>query len=124
MLGGWLDRILAAEDWARVSKQRAHGSRCVGAAAPPQPPTGAARLRCAVRWQAASPALGPGLRGFVGLPSASNPSALLAPRPSLPATLHDQGNKSPGHQSPPLLPPPPPPPQKKIIIKNGKQVGG
>lgn len=30
MLGGWMDRILGAEDWARVSKQRAHGSRCVG----------------------------------------------------------------------------------------------
>ncbi|PSC73790.1 hypothetical protein C2E20_3044 [Micractinium conductrix] len=29
MLGGWLDRILGAEDWTRVSKQRAHGSRSV-----------------------------------------------------------------------------------------------
>lgn len=27
MLGGWMDRILASEDWTRVSKQRAHGSR-------------------------------------------------------------------------------------------------
>lgn len=27
MLGGWMDRILSAEDWTRVSKQRAHGSR-------------------------------------------------------------------------------------------------
>lgn len=27
MLGGWMDRILAGEDWSRVSKQRAHGSR-------------------------------------------------------------------------------------------------
>ncbi|PRW45372.1 hypothetical protein C2E21_5977 [Chlorella sorokiniana] len=29
MLGGWMDRILASEDWTRVSKQRAHGSRSV-----------------------------------------------------------------------------------------------
>ncbi|EFN53089.1 hypothetical protein CHLNCDRAFT_137406 [Chlorella variabilis] len=29
MLGGWMDRILSAEDWTRVSKQRAHGSRSV-----------------------------------------------------------------------------------------------
>ena len=29
MLGGWMDRILSAEDWTRVSKQRAHGSRWV-----------------------------------------------------------------------------------------------
>lgn len=29
MLGGWMDRILAGEDWSRVSKQRAHGSRSV-----------------------------------------------------------------------------------------------
>jgi hypothetical protein len=27
MLGGWMDRILSAEDWTRVSKQRAGGSR-------------------------------------------------------------------------------------------------
>lgn len=25
-----MDRILSAEDWARMSKQRAHGSRCAG----------------------------------------------------------------------------------------------
>lgn len=30
MLGGWMDRILSGEDWSRVSKQRAHGSRWVG----------------------------------------------------------------------------------------------
>jgi hypothetical protein len=30
MLGGWMDRILSAEDWARMSKQRAHGSRWAG----------------------------------------------------------------------------------------------
>lgn len=29
MLGGWMDRILAGEDWSRVSKQRAGGSRWV-----------------------------------------------------------------------------------------------
>ncbi|KAL4439477.1 hypothetical protein ABPG77_008806 [Micractinium sp. CCAP 211/92] len=29
MLGGWMDRILAGEDWSRVSKQRAGGSRSV-----------------------------------------------------------------------------------------------
>ena len=33
MLGGWMDRILSAEDWTRVSKQRAGGSRCALAAA-------------------------------------------------------------------------------------------
>lgn len=39
MLGGWLDRILGAEDWTRVSKQRAHGSRWV-------PVCGVGRGRC------------------------------------------------------------------------------
>lgn len=37
MLSGWMERILASEDWTRVSKQRAHGSRCALWAGPAGP---------------------------------------------------------------------------------------